>query len=138
MIPRTMLTPETVQRVEQFWTAFFGCSRDDFGASRVLVVPHRGLAGYAGAWAFRDREACVLSVPPALVGEIAARGKEWAHAPNAVAANCDQAACCSAPYASGEAWRSESSPGEPTAERWSIPDPGKPSTRISGQPGTPL
>lgn len=62
-----MSTPTTLQRIDAYWAAFFGCHADELHAPRVLVVPHAALADYSGAYLLRTDEACILSVPDQLL-----------------------------------------------------------------------
>ena len=49
--------------IDAFWAGFFGCGLHALRRPGVRVVPHCGLLGYQGAWAFRHADACILSVP---------------------------------------------------------------------------
>ena len=53
--------------IDAFWAGFFGCGLHALRRPGVRVVPHCGLLGYRGAWAFRYADACILSVPLPLV-----------------------------------------------------------------------
>ena len=58
--------------IDAFWAGYFGCGLHALRRPGVLVVPHCGLLGYRGAWAFRYADACILSVPLPLVERVEA------------------------------------------------------------------
>jgi len=58
--------------IDVFWAGFFGCGLQALRRPGVRVVPHCGLLGYRGAWAFRYADACILSVPLPLVERVEA------------------------------------------------------------------
>jgi ribosomal protein S18 acetylase RimI-like enzyme len=53
-----------MNRVDEFWAAFFGLDLDDLRAARCRVVPHAQLKGYQAAWIFRRADSVLISVPP--------------------------------------------------------------------------
>jgi GNAT superfamily N-acetyltransferase len=59
-----MIGPETLRKVDAYWTAYFGCAPGDLTGSQTRVVTHAALAGYDGALVFRRGDACIVSVPP--------------------------------------------------------------------------
>lgn len=60
-------------RVDRHWARFFGIDVARLSRPGVHVAPHAGLGDYAGVWLFRRGASCVVSAPPARVGEIEAR-----------------------------------------------------------------
>lgn len=63
--------PETLAAFDGYWATFLGCTVDDLRGPRTAVVPHgTGLKGRNGICAFRHGSACVLSVPPPMVGPL--------------------------------------------------------------------
>lgn len=63
--------PETLAAFDGYWANFLGCTPDDLHGPRTVVVPHgAGLKGRNGICAFRHAHACVVSVPPPMVGPL--------------------------------------------------------------------
>ena len=60
---RVMPAPDTLRKVDAFWSAYFGCSPQHLNEARTLVVSHRALAGYDGVLVFRHAHSCIVSVP---------------------------------------------------------------------------
>lgn len=60
---------------DAFFSEFLGLELSAIPAGRCVVVPHAGLANYAGAWLFLRGSSAVISVPAALVDETAARAQ---------------------------------------------------------------
>src|SRR5438477_1255421 len=64
----TMLSQATRKIIEQYWAERFGFAPDQMGRPGVIVVPHGAdLRGYAGLYAYRRDEACVVSAPEAYI-----------------------------------------------------------------------
>lgn len=53
-----------MKRVDEFWSSFFGLSTAQWQQSQTMIVPHRMLGDYNGAWIFRRDQSLVISVPP--------------------------------------------------------------------------
>lgn len=68
-----MPSPDSLTDFDRFWSRFLGCAPEGLYGTRTLVVPHgAGLAGRPTIWTFRRAGgACVLSVPPPMVGPLA-------------------------------------------------------------------
>ncbi len=59
------------QLLEHYWFGELGCRPEDLQEGKVKVTAHGTLAGYAGAMAFRQNNACIISVPRQMVEDIA-------------------------------------------------------------------
>lgn len=59
----TNLSQATLAAVDRYWAAFFGCDPAILSAPGTTIVPHAGLGDYHGLFAFRRREALIISVP---------------------------------------------------------------------------
>jgi GNAT superfamily N-acetyltransferase len=79
-----VLRPDQLRHIRDFWCTFLGCTEAQLLQPGVHVVPHGGLAGYAGIWAFRVGDSCVISVPQSMR---AAEGKA------ASGLSCEQVFC---------------------------------------------
>jgi GNAT superfamily N-acetyltransferase len=62
---------------EKYWSNFFGVSIEQFKKPGVTVVPHKGLAGYNGAWIFKMEQSVIISVPDEIKSAVAARLKPY-------------------------------------------------------------
>lgn len=60
-------------RVDRHWARFFGVDVAVLSKPGVHVVPHAGLADYAGVWLFRRGASCIVSAPPESASDIAER-----------------------------------------------------------------
>lgn len=58
-----MTATETTWKVEAFWAQYFGCTPEEYGSDRTVVVTHAALLGYDGALAFRHADGLIVSVP---------------------------------------------------------------------------
>src|SRR5260221_5973905 len=65
-----MPTTATTAHVDAQWAATLGCVVEDLRRPGVQVAPHGTLAGYRGAMLLRRGDACVVSVPLAMVGAV--------------------------------------------------------------------
>ena len=61
----------TIKRIEDYWSDFFGISVEQLNSRKIIVVPHKGLAGYNGAWIFKHKLCWIISVPKDLQEKIA-------------------------------------------------------------------
>ena len=61
------------ERIDRYWSDFFGVEKDDIRSTGIMVVPHNYLAGYQGAWIFKHNERILISVPPQMEKEISNR-----------------------------------------------------------------
>jgi GNAT superfamily N-acetyltransferase len=76
-----MLSGRARDVIERYWAERFGCSPEQLRRPGAKVVAHTAdLRGYAGLYAYRRDEACIVSVPYAYLapaeGEFAARSVE--------------------------------------------------------------
>lgn len=68
-----MSTTATTAHMDAQWAATLGCQVEDLRRPHVLVAPHGPsgtLAGYRGVMLLRRGEACIVSVPPAMVAAV--------------------------------------------------------------------
>jgi GNAT superfamily N-acetyltransferase len=98
-----------VVRVVAYWAEHFGLPAAVFAEPGLHIVPHAGLAGWDGGWAFRRGETWILSVPPDRVERLRAKKIERGSLHDADALRD----CLAAPGAPviGPAWWGCLSPG---------------------------
>ncbi len=58
------------ERVDNYWSNFFGFERDELRGTGIIVVPHNYLEVYNGAWIFKRKNQLILSVPQGIVNQI--------------------------------------------------------------------
>ncbi len=59
-----MTANDALAKIDAYWCGTFGLTAEDLGAPGVRVVPHAGrLAHYAGAYAWRRGDTCMVSAP---------------------------------------------------------------------------
>jgi GNAT superfamily N-acetyltransferase len=63
-------TAASLRLIDAHWAAILGCQVADLRSTHTHVVPHGTLAGYQGAMLLRRGEACIVSVPPAVLRTI--------------------------------------------------------------------
>jgi GNAT superfamily N-acetyltransferase len=61
----------SVRPVDAFWAGFLGTSTEALATPGIQVVPHAGLAGYAGVWFFVHDQSCIVSAPQAWCDRLA-------------------------------------------------------------------
>ena len=67
---RAMLSDRSREIIERYWTERFGCAPEQLRGGGVLVVQHTAdLRGYAGLYAYRGDDACIVSVPEPCVAD---------------------------------------------------------------------
>lgn len=59
------LSQPTLDAVDRYWAAFFGCDSAIFVAPGTTILPHAGIGDYHGLFWFRRRETLIISVPAA-------------------------------------------------------------------------
>lgn len=74
------MKPASLALLERFWIDELGCHPEDLASAKVTVVAHGTLAGYAGIYFFRHREALIISAPENLVAGL--RGSLGAFSPD--------------------------------------------------------
>ena len=63
------------ERISTYWMNFFGIGKGELRKSRVIVVPHRHLEDYQGAWIFKRDNWIIISVQPKTVDQITNKTK---------------------------------------------------------------
>jgi GNAT superfamily N-acetyltransferase len=64
LLPSSLFAaPDPLGKIDASWAEYFGCSVRDLHGDRTVVVPHKELWKYPGAFAFRHAESCIVSVP---------------------------------------------------------------------------
>ncbi len=64
-----MTAARTVERIDAYWSSFFGCRTEELTAS-TLVVPHVELGDYLGVFLLRRGPACLVSAPAPTVAAL--------------------------------------------------------------------
>ena len=59
-----------VERVDTYWSNFFGIRKDELRKLGVIVVPHKYLSDYKGAWIFKRNYRIIISVQSKMVNLI--------------------------------------------------------------------
>src|SRR5690242_16715686 len=69
-----MLSPTTLDTIEDHWSARLGVSPDTLGRPGVIVIPHTSgdFRGYRGLYAYRRNDTCIISVPDDLLERVRA------------------------------------------------------------------
>lgn len=67
-----------LKRIEEYWSEFFGISVDKLKSRGIVVVPHKGLSNYNGAWIFKHNLSWIISVPGDMQEKISAKKIEVA------------------------------------------------------------
>lgn len=62
-----------VDRIDNYWSDYFGIEKDEIGGDGLIVVPHNHLEGYNGAWIFKRKHRLILSVKSNLINKISAK-----------------------------------------------------------------
>jgi len=58
-----MISPDTLEKVDAYWAAYFGCTVADLNGKDTKVFTHAALGTFDGALVFRRKDACIVSVP---------------------------------------------------------------------------
>jgi len=73
-----MLSAKALDKVDEYWTNYLGCSLDDFDATLPLVVQHsQALEDYVGLFIFIKGKAIVVSVPQELLKQMSKIARTW-------------------------------------------------------------
>ncbi len=56
-----------MQRVDEFWSSFFGLNLAEWQQDNLKIVPHAALGDYSGAWLFRREESLIISAPQSCI-----------------------------------------------------------------------
>jgi len=59
-----------LDRIDYYWSNFFGLKRDELNTKGVIVVPHKYLEDYNGAWIFNRNNRIIISAPIKMINKI--------------------------------------------------------------------
>lgn len=58
-----MISPDTIQSIDAYWSGYFGCTDADLNGKATKVFTHQALGTFDGALVFRRKDSCIVSVP---------------------------------------------------------------------------